>query len=269
LNKFYEYQACVQPICTVFVRIVKGKKDQDKELIAIFGDNREILKKIIRIHDCNSLIMSSLLATLYNLIDFIDTECLFYILNFQRLREIFSIFKMNGFDQIHEVILHLVKGMLVKKNEQIKKDIHITNISDDEYTEIISIFSVALQFMRNRIVMSEFIRLAKWLSNLMAHMYTICNIISNTNLKSKLVNILIEKKIVDWLVDCLSNLNEKNIFVGLNSAFEVNDLNLINSKVMLFRTFFHCFNLIKTIKDLNPVSLVILFNFRLNLTLKS
>jgi hypothetical protein len=240
-------------------RIVKCKKEQDKELIEVFTDLKDVFKKILRIHDCNCLIMSNLLAIIYNLVDFIDADCLFHILSFQRLREIFSIFKMNGFDQIHEVILHLVKSMLIKKNEHVKKgDTGVTNISDDEYTEIITIFSIALQFMRNRIVMSEFLRLAKWVPTLMTQMYTICNIINNTNLKSKLVAILIEKKITEWLIDCLANLNEKNIFVGLNSAFESNDLNLIHTKVMMFRTLFHCFNLIKTIKDLNPNALVII-----------
>jgi hypothetical protein len=261
--RYYEYQACIQPITTILVRIVKGKKDQDKDLIAMINDNKEIFKKILRIHDCNSLIMSSLLATLYNIIDHIEPENLFYILSFQRLREIFGIFKMNGFDQIHEVILHLVKGILMKKNDQIKKGVNdtslgTTNITDDDYVEMITLFSIALQLMRNKVLLHQhdLPRIVKWLASLMAHMYTICNIINNTNLKTKLVNILIEKRITEWLIDCLNVVNERNAFIAINSVFDSSDLNIINTKVMIFRTFFHCFNLIKNVKDQNPASLV-------------
>jgi hypothetical protein len=258
--KYYEYQACIQPISTILVRVVKGRKDLDKDLIAVFNNNKEVFKKILRIHDCNSLIMSSLLATIYNIIDFLEPDTLFSILSFQRLREVFGIFKLNGFEQIHEVILHLVKGILFKKNEQNKNinesGTNTTSITDEEYNEIITVFSVALQFMRNKIVTIEFVRLAKWMSTLMAHMYTICSIINNTNLKTKHVTVLMEKRITDWLVECLNSLNERGVFAGINTAFESNDLNLVNTKVMIFRTFYHCFILIKNIRDLNSTSLV-------------
>ncbi len=274
--KYHEYQACVQPICSMLNKILKNKKDHISDLLEILITDRfkEIFKKIIKIHDCNSIIMCSLFSILNSIMDFIDLEYLTYIISFQRLREIFNIFKMNGFDQIHELIMQLIKSILIKKNEKssIKKNLsYVTdnmvtntpsfNITDDEFIEIITIFSLALQFMRNRILLTDFMKLTRWVNNMMLHLYTICQIINTTNHRSltRFINFFVEKKITEWIIECLFALDERNIFVGIDAAYQDNDVALINVKVMIFRSLFHCLNLIKNFKDLHPVTLVLIY----------
>ena len=281
--KFHEYQACVQPIFGMLSKIVKNKKDHDNDLfqILITDKFREIFRKIIKIHDCNSIIMCSLFSILNSIMDFIELEYLITIISFQRLREIFNIFKMNGFDQIHELIMQLIKSILIKKNEKYNNkknnNSYITdntvtnqnssfNISDDEFIEIITIFSLALQFMRNKIVLTDFMKLTRWVNNMMLHLYTICQIINTTNQKSlaRFINLFMDKKITEWIIECLNALEERNLFVGIDAAYQDSDIALINVKVMIFRSLFHCINLIKNFKDLHPATIVFTFNCRLN-----
>jgi hypothetical protein len=280
--KYFEYQACVQPIFSILAKIIRLKKTNCQELIDFFNTDKfaEVLKKIIRIHDCNSIIMSNILSTLFNLIDYMDIKNLLYIVSIQRLKEVFNIFKMTGFDFIHESIINLIKAILLKKSERSSQrrtslvgtgtnesnyrttmDVNgsiITNISDEEYMDIIIIFSNALIFIRNKIMMLDFFKLSKWIYAVMNHLYTISNIINNTNQRilPKMINFIAEKKICEFLTECLSCLSDKKIFVGIDTAFEILDPNLIKIKIMIFRTIFHVLGLIKMLKDLNPDTLV-------------
>lgn len=280
--KYFEYQACVQPIFSIIAKIIRLKKTNCQELIDFFNTDKfaEVLKKIIRIHDCNSIIMSNILSSLFNLIDYMDIKNLLYIVSIQRLKELFNIFKMTGFDFIHESIINLIKAILLKKSERAlqKKsslvssvnndsnyktaiDVNgsiVTNISDEEYMDIIFIFSNALIFIRNKIMMLDFFKLSKWVYAVMNHLYTISNIINNTNQKNlpKMINFIVEKKICEFLIECLSCLNDKKIFIGIDTAYEILDPNLIKIKIMIFRTVFHVLGLVKILKELNHNTLV-------------
>lgn len=295
--KYYEYQACVQPVFGLLARIIKTKKSQTQELVEYFNTDKfmEIIKKIIRIHDCNSLVMASLFTILYYIIDQVDIENILYIVSFQRLREIFNIFKMNGFDIIHESILHLVKAIILKKtaDQRFKKNSTVnllginnstllantsildgkninmdssilistqnTETSEEEYIEAISIFANALLFLRNKIILMDSDRISRWLCNLFTHMYTISNLINNfkSTLLQKLANSIYEKKVSELMVECLAVLHDKKIFSHIDNFFnnDVLDFNLINIKIMIFRTLYHCLALIKSIKDIMPNSI--------------
>jgi hypothetical protein len=95
----------------------------------------------------------------------------------------------------------------------------------------------------------------------MTHLYTIANIINNTNAKNlpKMINIIIERRVVELIVECLCCVAEKKIFEGLDTGYEILDVNLINVKIMIFRAIFHCLGLIKTLKDINPNTIVNIF----------
>lgn len=242
------------------------KSDQCPELIELFNSEKfiDIFKKIIRIHDCNNIIITHIFTILSLLLKNIDLENINSIISFQRLREIFTIFKMNGFDQIHESIINLLKGILLKKTDKVmarndknknNKPVQTSNISDEEYNEIITIFSYALIFLRNRIILMDFFKLSKWMYTVMTHLYTFSNIINNTNPKNltKIINIITDKKIVEYMIECLYAINDKKVFIGIDNAFDNLDLNLINIKTMIFRALFHCLAMIKTLKISLPI----------------
>lgn len=315
LLKYYEYQACVQAIFGIVSKLIRFKRNQCPELIDFFNTDKflDILKRIIRIHDCNSVIMTNIFSSLYNLIDHIQIENLMSIISFQRLREVFNIFKLAGFDTIHEASIHLVKGILIKKTDKIVKknslvsnmnnmgsnDTNksvieskggavggvnnntnsaindagnnpgavnnvpilmspITHITDEEYTEMITIFSHALIFMRNKVLLLDFFRLSKWVYSVMSYLYTISHIINNINPHNlpKMINILTEKRISELIVECLFSVADKKIFIGIDNAYDILDPNLINIKIMIFRAIFHCLSLVKTLRDISEKTLV-------------
>jgi hypothetical protein len=178
---------------------------------------------------------------------------------------------MNGFDQIHEVIISLLKQMLTKKIEVIKKrnsknslDLKDSSVclADEEMVEIIFISSLSFQFMRNKVLLIDFMKLARYINTLMNHMYLICQIIVNNNQRilTKHINFFIEKRITEWIIEVLYVLNERNVFIGLDAAFQPHEISLIITKVSMFRNMYHCLNLIKLLKDIHPPTLVIYFN---------
>ncbi len=276
LLKYHEYQACVQPICVIILRVLKQKKEDTSDLTKILTSlkYKDVLKKIIKIHDCNTAIICNILGIIFNIIDNIDIDNLLQIISIQRLREIFNIFKMNGFDQIHEVIISLLKQILTKKIEQ-SKNINMnirssldsmrdgsSTISDEDFVEIIIISSLSFQFMRNKVLLLDFMKLARYVHILMNHMYLICQMILNYNQRvlTKQISLFLEKKITEWLIEVIYTVNERNVFIGLDAAFQQGEVSLIITKVTIFRNLYHCLNLIKTLKDIHPSTLVIYFN---------
>ena len=82
----------------------------------------------------------------------------------------------------------------------------------------------------------------------------ICYMINGFPVKRK--KICIEKKISDLIIDCLAALNERKVFISLDNAFKRYDIVSLNSKTMVFRTMFHCIQLIRSLKENYPSSLV-------------
>lgn len=123
IMKLTEFQACVQPCLDVIFRLIKTRKSESNELIKILiSDNfMTVIYIIIRTHECNMKIMTSIFSIICLIYDKFDCENFCYLLSFQKLREIFNIYKMNGFEMIHEVIIHLIRNLVNKRQELMKK----------------------------------------------------------------------------------------------------------------------------------------------------
>ena len=184
----------------------------------------------------------------------VDLDTLFSVINFQKLREFFCTFKLNGFDQLHEASLFLLKSILIRKSEKKPKDDTKSCLSDNDFVEIITIFSLAFDFIRYKIFISDSHKIAKSLMSLLNNIYIITNIINNSYQRN--VQICKEKKISENLIEIFYTLNEKNIFSSLDMLFDKKDLNGINTKAMLFRTIFHCLTLVKNLNDCLQTTLV-------------
>jgi hypothetical protein len=275
LFKYYEYQACVQPIFIILSKVIRIKKTKCKELTNLFTIDKftEILRKIIRIHDCNSAIMSNLFLCISTLAEATDISLITNILSIQRLKEIFKIFKMSGFDIIHDTIFSIIKLIITKRSEKsknVKKQMNTetliinteattpTDMSDEDYQDVIIIFSNLLFFIRNKIHMLDFFKLTKWLNSFLTHMYTVSHMINNfpAEILKKFSNVLLEKKIVEFMIDCFNFIADKKVFSGLDTAFQALDPNLLKIKITIFRATHHCLSLIKNLKDLNSSNLV-------------
>ena len=128
-------------------------------------------------------------------------------------------------------------------------------ISDDEFKEVIMILALALELIKGKIQLcKDFYKLASLLMNLLNYVYMICYIINGFPIKRK--KICIEKKISELVIDCLAALNERKVFVSLDNAFKRYEIISLNSKTMVFRTLFHCIQLIKSLKENFPSTLV-------------
>ena len=185
----------------------------------------------------------------------VDLDTLFSVVNFQKLREVFCTFKLNGFDQLHEAVLFLIKSILIRKSEKTTKDDNKNSLNDSDFIEIITIFSYALEYIRYKIFISDSNKIAKSLMSLLNYIYIITNIINNSYNRN--VQICKEKKISENIIEIFYTLNEKNIFSSLDMLFDKFDSNGINTKAMLFRTIFHSLTSVKNLKDCLQTTLVI------------
>jgi hypothetical protein len=249
--------ACALPISSILSKLLRNKKDEVKELIPILKQDRfkQVLKEMLKTHDCNSLIMTNLLNILINLLDFIEIEELFHIVNFTNLKDIFNTFKVNGFDLIHDSTISLIKAILIKKSSNDNKTALTLTLHDSDYSEIIQVFVSAVILIRTKIQMiADFSRLVKFLYNLLSHVYTICNIINNINEKNeaKAHQVCIEFKMPELIIECFKTLNDKKVFTSIDSGFERNDVNSVKTKMIIFRTLCHCILLIQNLRKIEP-----------------
>lgn len=75
----------------------------------------DILKMILVIHECNMKIINQLLLIFFQIGEKAELNSFTYLFSFSKLREIFNIFKMNGFDYIHEIIIRLLRQIVTRK----------------------------------------------------------------------------------------------------------------------------------------------------------
>ena len=88
----------------------------------------DVLKMIMVIHECNMKIINELLLIFFQIGEKTDLKNFIYLFSFSKLREIFNIFKMNGFDYIHEIIIRLLRQIIIRKlNSNINNNILIHN----------------------------------------------------------------------------------------------------------------------------------------------
>ena len=187
IMKYPEYQACVHPCMDLIFRIIKNQKNDVKDLIKIMNTENfnTILYIIIHRHECNLKIITNVFSTICLINDKIESQNYIELFTFQKLREIFNIYKMNGFEMIHEIIIHLTRNLVNKKKEFHKKinlDIIENNnpafLNDEEFLDIILIFLNSIQSMRNRIGnINDLKKSAKYIFNIINNIFIICNVI--------------------------------------------------------------------------------------------
>ena len=114
LNLFSFSQDYVESALDLILKIFKNKKNDNEEFMMDICKNEEFYKasiKILKIHQCNMKIMSKILSLIF----YIKTDKYLSLISFNYLKNIFNIYKINGFDLIHEVILYLLKIIIINK----------------------------------------------------------------------------------------------------------------------------------------------------------
>ena len=236
-------------------------------------------RKIIKIHECNSIIIGSTLALLQLSIDKLDVEFLTNVISVQRLKESFSIFKRTSFDVIHENIIQFLKTFLLKKtekplpkannnvntshNESVSNNISKMNTSncnnEEENVDIITMFSYTLHLLKEKIKSLDFDKLAKAIYYYFTYIYIFCNLVNNMTITpgEKVHLALVERRISEQMVEVFSEMYDKKIFEDVDKAYgnKLLDTNLINLKILIFRSMFHFIMLIRTLKSFTPQTL--------------
>ena len=210
--------------------------------------------------------MTNLMYFMYYIVDIYKKDIVRYMSNlqemvfagigFSKIREIFCTFRTNGFEQIHETLLYIIKNILAKKLENQPNQEEAVN--DEDFKEVMILLASALEFIKIKILFyKDFFKLAPLLINLLNYVYIICSLINGFANKRK--KICIERKVSEYVIDVLSALNERKLFVSLDNAFKRYDIISLNTKTMVFRALFHCLQLVKSLKETFPSTLVSLF----------
>jgi hypothetical protein len=251
---------CAFPCTSIIMKLIKLKKDESKNLIQILKQDKfkEVLKQIITVHNCNSAIMTNIIFIIYHLIEYTDIDDILTIISFSILRNLFINFQLNSFDVIHEAIIYLIKGILVKKST-----LSISVLTNTDYTDMVYIFSNSFIYIRNKIVSQamETIKLSRSLFNFLTHIYTITNILNNINPHNAeyIDKICIEVKISEQLIDCLFGFYERKIFTFIETGYDKFDVALLNTKAIVFRSLFHCITLLKRLMKLDKKDMVMAY----------
>lgn len=114
MYSFASYQDCVDPGLEILLRLIKLKKNNTIEIITELIKSHiffEATRKILNIHDCNLKIMTKILSTIF----YLKSEKFYTLLSISKLKNLFMLFKNNGFDLIHEVIIFLFKSIIANR----------------------------------------------------------------------------------------------------------------------------------------------------------
>lgn len=250
----YMDNSCTFAITCILVKLIKNKKEKCKTFVNIFLDQsfRDVLSKIIKNYFCNSIIMSNVITILYFLLEYMELNEVFKIVTFSKLKQIFCVFKLNGFDVIHEYIIYFIKSIFSKRN--------LSSIQPQDFNDLVFLFTNAFIFLRNKIFMLDFGKLGKWVFQLMTIMFNISNLLNNfdPSLGELISKACVEHKLIDWLTEIFYNLLDKQMISRIDNCFDTKlDLNLIATKTILLRTMFYCMTLIINVKEHVPNALVI------------
>jgi hypothetical protein len=262
LFTYYDNPYCVLPITGIFSKMIKIKKDNLSFFKVLSHEiYRKDMRNIIRHHECNSAIMTNLFNIIShnNFLESMTLSELFIIVNLSKLKEIMLNFKMNGYDQIHDATFNLIKAILIKKSDSIQNsDSSSNSLNDEDFVELIAIFSVSFQLIKNKIVNNDLQKLSKSAFSFLTIIYTIANIINNISNSNNEITfkICLDKKIPDHLIDIFFFFFEKGFFMNIDKIYERIDINSLNTKLMIFRTLFHCMILLKNLKNYSPACLV-------------
>jgi len=281
LLKYPEYQACVQPGLDILFRIIKNKKEESKELIKIIITENfmTIIYIIIHTHECNMKIMNNIFSILCLVNDKIEYEDFYSLISFQKLREIFSIYKMVGFEMIHEIIIHITRILINKKQDFIKQSNKvkinknsikknedknsILLITDDEVLEILLIYLNSIQSMKNRIsAIQDLKKSVKYIFNIINNIFIICNVVviilENNQDKVQIIN---NFRLLDLIINIIYTIKDTGFYKDIDRIQGAHDLTSVSNKVLILKKIYFCNKIIKMIKNKVSSFKVFLLNF--------
>ena len=261
LMKYPEYQACVQPCLDILFRLIKNKKTESKDLIKIINTENfmTIMYIIIHTHECNMKIMTSIFSIICLINDKIEFENFYSLFSFQKLREIFNIYKMNGFEMIHEIIIHITRNLITKKQEFSKKANNanlVANpedpnspalLADDEVLEILLIYLNSIQWMKNRIsAIQDLKKSSKYIFNIINNIFIICNVIviilENNPQKIRVIN---NFRLIDCIINIILMIKETGLYSEIDLLQGAQDMTALSNKVLILKKIFFCNKIIK------------------------
>ena len=230
------------------------------------------MKMIISIHSCNMKILNEIFLIFYQIGDKADFNSFLYLFPFNKLNEIFNLYILNGFDYIHEIIIRIIKYIINKKQNFLKKHVDekkntdhfsfieeiIEIISNEEFIEINFIFINALLLMKNKINTLDISKHPKQLVNFLINgnfMLDILVIILN-NQCTKII-IVQNLKTFEFFLNFLLYFNKTNFFSEFEGYFSRNDPNLVNNKVLVLKILSNIVKIMRIIKEKIPEDLVI------------
>jgi len=212
------------------------------------------LSDIIKNNSCNSIVMTNVFTIFHYLVDLININSCFRVVGMVDIKEIFCAFRQNGFDQVHEITIHLLKAIFTKKkaNDFLKQNDH---------KELIIVSMNAFKLLKNKIKILGATKIGKSIFQIITMIFNIVNLLNNLNNKKYVYQTCIEMRILDYLSETLFSLMDSkysmNVFQYIEKYFESKlDFSLINCKTIILRTLYYSITLITDINDFNPDSLV-------------
>jgi len=275
--RYPEYQSCVHPCLDIIFRIIKNKKYSCNDLIENINSENFMtsIYIIIHTHDCNMKIMTNLFSILCLLNDKIECNNLCSLFSFSKLREIFSIYKNNGYDIIHELIIHLIRNLTNKKQEITKllnspendKDKNNDSeyfLTEDQILEILLIFINSIQLMKNKILMiQDMKRSNRIMLNIVNNIFIICTvimqIIENNSSRIQIVN---NFRVIDYIINIIIIIKEKGYYNNVEENQNSPDPTAsISNKILILKKIFFINKIVQAIKGKISQIQVILFYF--------
>ena len=107
--------------------------------------------------------MTNIFHILQHLAITLDSNYITSIIPFERLKEVFSIFKNYGYEQFHESAVNMIKVGLLRRiskggelsSKQTFNTSVVIDVSNEEHSEIVQIFASALTLMNRKLLKME------------------------------------------------------------------------------------------------------------------
>lgn len=237
---------------------------------------------IIHTHDCNMKIMTNLFSILCLLNDKIECNNLCSLFSFSKLREIFGIYKNNGYEIVHELIIHIIRNLVNKKQEIMKlldspENKNLQNgeedenlekenksseyfLTEDQILEILLIFINSIQLMKNRVIMlNDLKRSNRIMINIINNIFIICTIImliiENNPNKIQIVN---NFRVIDYIINLIIIIKEKGYYNNIEEIYFSSDpYSSVSNKILILKKIFFINKILQAAKAKIPQSKVI------------
>jgi len=197
--------------------------------------------------------MTNIFHILQHLEITLDSNYIISIIPFERLKEVFSIFKNYGYEQFHESAVNMIKVALLRRiskggelsSKQTFNTSVVIDVSNEEHSEIVQIFASALTLMNRKLLKMENLELRDWINTMLSHVNIFCNVLqcASPSNKEKAIQSIIDRKVFDLLLDAFLVLRERNVIKLIEALFKQNLDLVFQMKISLLRTLYHLMDL--------------------------